>query len=144
MATLHASAVLVGPRAVLIRGPSGSGKSALVLGLLGAADSGLLPFARLVADDRVILSAHHGRLLVQAPEAIAGLVERRGHGILRLPHEPMAIVGRVVDLGAADAARLPEEASGQVVLDGVVLPRTCVAAGVPALPVVIAALRDPR
>ena len=72
MTTLHASAVLVGPRAVLIRGPSGSGKSALVLGLLEAADSGLLPFARLVADDRVILSAHHGRLLVQAPEAIAG------------------------------------------------------------------------
>ena len=49
-ATIHASAVLVGPKAVLIRGPSGSGKSRLAWDLLIAATQGLVPFARLVAD----------------------------------------------------------------------------------------------
>jgi serine kinase of HPr protein (carbohydrate metabolism regulator) len=50
--SIHASAVLIGARAVLIRGPAGSGKSRLALMLLSAAKQGLLPFARLVADDR--------------------------------------------------------------------------------------------
>ena len=61
-ATIHASAVLAGARAVLIRGPAGAGKSRLALALIEAAQSGLLPFARLVADDRVELQARHGRL----------------------------------------------------------------------------------
>ena len=68
--TIHASAVLVGRRAVLIRGPSGSGKSRLALALLQAAQSGALPFARLVADDRALVEACNGRLLVRpAPRA---------------------------------------------------------------------------
>ena len=49
--TIHASAVLIGPKAVLIRGPAGAGKSQLVWDLLQAAAQGALPFARLVADD---------------------------------------------------------------------------------------------
>ena len=49
--TVHASAVLIGARAVLIRGPSGSGKSQLALGLIEAARGGALAFARLVADE---------------------------------------------------------------------------------------------
>jgi HPr kinase/phosphorylase len=51
-ATIHASAVLLGRKAALIRGPAGSGKSRLVGDLLLAATQGVLPFARLVADDR--------------------------------------------------------------------------------------------
>ena len=62
--TVHASAVLAGARAVLIRGAPGAGKSRLALALIQAAQTGLLPFARLVGDDRVHLEAHHGRLLV--------------------------------------------------------------------------------
>src|SRR4029077_15340497 len=83
-ATVHASAVLVGPRAVLIRGPSGSGKSRLALELIEMARTGSLPFARLVADDRVHLEAAHGRLLARPAEALAGLIEVRGGGLLRL------------------------------------------------------------
>ena len=57
--SIHGSAVLVGARAVLIQGPAGSGKSRLVLALLHAAGQGLLPFARLVADDRAHVEAAH-------------------------------------------------------------------------------------
>ena len=77
--------MLVGARAVLIRGPAGSGKSRLALALLHAAKQGLMPFARLVADDRAHVEAAHGRLLVRPAPALAGLIEVRGLGIRRLP-----------------------------------------------------------
>jgi len=84
--TVHASAVLAGARAVLIRGPAGSGKSQLALALIQAAETGLLRFARLVGDDRVHLEARHGRLIVRPAAALAGLIEVRGLGIRRLDH----------------------------------------------------------
>src|SRR6266545_8207351 len=74
-ASMHACAVLVGARAILIRGPAGSGKSRLALALIEVAGSGHLRFARLVADDRVQLDACHGRLLARAPQTLAGLIE---------------------------------------------------------------------
>ena len=61
--TVHASAVLIGSRAMLIRGPAGSGKSRLALALIGRRRRAHPSFARLVADDRVELTAAHGRLL---------------------------------------------------------------------------------
>jgi len=140
MASIHASAVLVGPRAVLIRGPSGSGKSALVHALLDAARGGVIPFARLVADDRVILSVHHGRLLARAPDVLAGLAERRGAGLVRRPHEARAVIGWVIDLDAPDAARMPDEAAASVAVEGVILPRIPVAVGLPPLPLVLEAI----
>ena len=79
--TIHASAVLVGARAVLIQGPSGSGKSSLAMSLLQAAEDGALPFARLIGDDRVHVEAAHGRLLVRPAAALAGQIEVRGLGI---------------------------------------------------------------
>jgi len=96
--TIHASAVLVGAKAVLIRGPSGSGKSRLVLALLQAAQAGQLPFARLVADDRAHVEAVHGRLLVRPAQPLAGLIELRGIGIDRVEAEPVAAVGWVVQV----------------------------------------------
>jgi serine kinase of HPr protein (carbohydrate metabolism regulator) len=128
-ATVHASAVLVGPRAVLVRGPAGSGKSRLVLGLIEAARSGRLGFARLVADDRVLLTPSHGRLLARAPQGIEGLIEVRGLGIRRLDHEPVAVVGLVVDLGAPGASRLPEVADREIEVSGIKLPRLTVPPG---------------
>src|SRR5262245_19664195 len=95
-ATIHASAVLVGARAVLIRGPAGSGKSRLALALIEAARGGLIPFARLVADDRAHVAAVHGRLLVRPAEKLAGLIEIRGLGMCRMPFEPIAVAGFVV------------------------------------------------
>ena len=138
--TVHAAAVLVGARAVLIRGPSGAGKSRLALQLIEAAAAGTVRFARLVGDDRVNLSAANGRLLVAPAPALAGLIEVRGLGIRRLPHESRAVVGIVVDLAAVDAERLPQTGAQHTVIAGVNLPRLAVAAGVEALPAVLAAL----
>jgi HPr kinase/phosphorylase len=138
-ATVHASAVLVGARAVLIRGPSGSGKSRLALALVETARAGGLPFARLVADDRVHLSPAAGRLLVRPAAALAGLIELRGVGIVRMAYEPCAVIGIVADLGAS-AERLPAAEQRQTVIEGISLPRLAVAAGEDALPSLIALL----
>jgi serine kinase of HPr protein (carbohydrate metabolism regulator) len=127
--TIHASAVLIGARAVLIRGPSGSGKSGLALALLQAADQGTLRFARLVADDRAHVEPAHGRLLVRPAPALAGLIELRGIGVRRVPYEPVAVVGLVVDLTAADAARMPTAGATEADIAGLRLPRLAVAAG---------------
>src|SRR5262244_1518645 len=96
--TIHASAVLVGAKAVLIRGPAGSGKSQLTWNLLMAAAQRVLPFARLVADDRVHVESGSGRLLVRPPQALAGLIEIYGLGIRRVDFEALATVGLIVDL----------------------------------------------
>jgi HPr kinase/phosphorylase len=139
-ATVHASAVLVGARAVLIRGPSGSGKSRLALELLQAAQAHVLAFARLVGDDRVHLEAAGGRLLVRPADKLAGLLEVRGAGLLKLDHEPSAVVGLVVDLAAPDAQRLPQPDQQKTEIAGISLTRLAVAAGAAALPGVVALL----
>ncbi len=139
-ATIHASAVLVGTRAVLIRGPSAAGKSRLAFELIEAARLRLVRFARLVGDDRVYVEAAGGRLLVRPAPALAGLIEVRGVGILRLAHEPCAVVGLVVDLAAADAERLPPAEKRAVEIEGINLPRLAVAPGSGALPALLALL----
>jgi HPr kinase/phosphorylase len=139
-ATIHASCVLVGRTAVLIRGAAGSGKSQVALALIEAGANGTLPFARLVADDRVQLTVAHGRLLASAPEAIKGKIEVRGNGIRELAYEPVALVRLVVDLGASDSARMPEVAARRVEISGVKLSRLPVASGEDALPAILAAV----
>jgi serine kinase of HPr protein (carbohydrate metabolism regulator) len=141
MTTIHASAVLVGARAVLIRGAAGSGKSRLALALIEAGGTGALPFTRLVGDDRVHVEAAHGRLLVRPAEALEGLIEVRGLGIRQVPFEPLAAVGLVVDLAAADSARLPASNSAVTEVAGIALPRLGVAAGADGFWPVFAALR---
>ena len=136
--SIHASAVLVGARAVLIQGPSGSGKSRLALALLHAAAQGLIPFARLVADDRAHVEAAHGRLLVRPAEALAGLIEVRGLGIRRVPYEPLAVVGLLVELGRRTPSGCPTRPGSKPKSPGITLPRLAVAAGADPLPLVLA------
>lgn len=133
--TVHASCVLVGRSAVLIRGPSGSGKSRLALNLIEAVKS-----ARLVADDRVHLFAAHGRLIAAAPNTTKGKIEIRGFGIREVPWESMGVVRLVVDLAAEDAARMPEAPARSVDISGVKLSRLPMTPGEGALPPVLAAL----
>ena len=144
MPSVHASAVLVGARAVLIRGPSGSGKSQLALALLGWAQGDPARFARLVSDDRSHIEAQHGRLLVRPATELAGLIEVRGLGIRRVPHEPRAVVGLVVDLAVSDAERLPARASEGTVVEGIALRRLAVAPGADPLRLVLATFTTDR
>lgn len=139
--TIHASAVLVGAKAVLIRGPSGAGKSRLAWDLLQAAEQGSLPFARLVVDDRALVEARDGRLLVRPAPTLTGMIEIYGLGVRQLPHEPVATVGLVVDLAAPDADRLPPDEARNTVISGITLPRLSVATGMAALPLVLAYMR---
>ena len=141
--TIHASAVLVGPQAALIRGPAGSGKSTLAWSLVTAAAQGLLTFARLVADDRAYVENHSARLLVRPVETLAGMIEVHGLGIRRIEFEPVAMVGLVVDLGVGDATRYPGTERTSVMIQGVTLPRLAVAPGITALPMVLATLQTP-
>lgn len=133
--SIHASCVLVGARAVLIRGPSGAGKSRLALRLMQAAERGEIPFARLVSDDRTLLSASHGRLLARPAPQLAGMIEIRGSGIERRSHEAVAVVSLVVDLGAP-GERLPDYPS--IDLEGVTLPNLAVPPDADPLPLVLA------
>src|SRR5690242_12718258 len=137
MSTIHASAVLIGAHAVLIRGASGAGKSQLAWQLINAAPA-QIPFARLVADDRAFVEARHGRILVRPAPELAGMLEIRSLGIRRLPHESCAIVGVVVDLDASDADRLPPREALKTEILGVTLPRLAVAPSHPALPALLA------
>lgn len=124
--TTHATAVLVGGLGVLIRGVSGSGKSRLALDLIELARLYGLD-AALVADDRVILTAAHGRLAARPPTSLAGLVEERGIGICSVPFEPAVIVRIVVDL-CTDPPRLPEALEATSEIGGIRLPRLTVGA----------------
>jgi HPr kinase/phosphorylase len=139
-ASAHASAVRVGHRAVLIRGPSGSGKSRLAFDLILAGRAGQLAPVLLIGDDRVHIWALDQELMVRPAPVLAGLIEIRGLGIRRCDFVPEAPVGLVVDLDAADAERLPPPEALQTRIKGILIPRIPIKAGFSGLPLVIAAL----
>jgi HPr kinase/phosphorylase len=115
--TLHATAVLAGVNGLLIRGPSGSGKSSLALALIKRG-------ARLVADDRVHVAACDGRLVAGAPARISGRLELRGRGLIDVPHERNCVLRLVVDIVSGEALeRMPEDNQLTVMLLGIELPR---------------------
>lgn len=138
--SVHASAVRVGRRAVLIRGPSGSGKSRLAFELIMAGRSGVIEPAVLVGDDRVHLATVGHEIEVRPAPNLAGLIEIRGLGVRACDFVEPATVGLVVDLDAADAERLPSPDTLQTRIFGVEIPRIPVARGFHPLPLVVAAL----
>ncbi len=114
---LHASCVQLGDAAVILRGTSRSGKSDLSLRLIDAG-------ARLVADDQVLLERSGDGLLASPPATLAGLIEVRGVGILRLPHVAPSPVRLVVDLcPPRDVVHLPASRDSSCELLGVRLTR---------------------
>ena len=124
--TIHASAVLSGDRAVLIRGPSGSGKSRLAFDLILAGRAGQIPPAILVGDDRIALEVRHGQLIAGPAATLAGLIEIRGLGIRRMDFAAAAAVGVVIDLQADDAERLPPPEARRAFILGVEVPRIAI------------------
>jgi len=110
----HATCVDIDGAGVLLRGPSGSGKSDLALRLI---DGG----ARLVADDCTRLTLADGRLIASAPPEIAGRMEVRGLGIMDFEKRAETPLRLVIDLVAPGAVeRLPKSATIEVF--GVCLP----------------------
>lgn len=97
--TIHASCVSVDGKGVLIKGASGSGKSALALQLMAFG-------ADLVADDRVAISAVP-EVQGRAPDGLKGLIEARHVGILKANYAESAEIVCVVDLDHAEEERLP-------------------------------------
>ena len=101
----HATTVAFAGRAVLLRGRSGSGKSDLALRLIDAG-------ARLVADDQSELRRDGDAIMVRAPEAIAGLIEARGVGLLQVDPLPFARLALIADLVVPERVeRLPNPSS---------------------------------
>lgn len=94
---IHATAIVLGDRGILISGQSGSGKTTLALTLLGMF-AARQRFSRIVGDDQLLVSACSGRLVVRCPEAIAGLAEVHGVGPRPLPYLASAVIDLVVRL----------------------------------------------
>ncbi len=97
---IHASCVAAGYGSVLIRGVAGSGKSALAQSLIALG-------GRLVADDRTLIELSDGWPCATAPEAIRGLIEARGVGLLAAVLQLRAKVTLIVDLDRTETERLP-------------------------------------
>jgi len=98
--TLHATAVAVHGRAVLLSGASGSGKSSLALEMMARG-------ATLVADDRVILSEEAGHILLTCPDPLLGLIEARGVGLLYAAYQSPVPLALVVDMDITETERMP-------------------------------------
>lgn len=113
---MQASAVVIGGRALLIEGSPGSGKSSLALALI---DRG----AGLIGDDAVTLSVDGaGRLIAAPPPNIAGLLEVRGVGLVRLAIAAPAPVALILTLGGEEPERLPETPLACRTIAGVPIP----------------------
>ena len=131
--TLHASTVAKDGRAVLITGPSGSGKSDLALRLL---DRGFT----LVSDDQTVVKKDGGRLLATAPPTIAGKMEVRGLGILDMEQVDNVPLALLVEL-TSDIQRIPDDSRERPIL-GVTLPIVTIDATTASAPSKVALALD--
>lgn len=128
---IHATCISIAGVGVLLRAPSGGGKSDLALRLIDQPGRGIgkdVMAAVLIADDRVALWQDQNRLMASCPNTLSGLLEVRGLGIVQLAHEPAVQLELIVDLVAkADIERMPDLSQNRHSLCGVVLPAIAIA-----------------
>jgi len=132
--TLHASTVATEGRAVLITGPSGSGKSDLALRLL---DRGFT----LVSDDQTTVKRDGDRLLASPPANIAGKLEVRGIGIVDMDNLTDMPIALIVDLTMNEIQRMPDDSRERPIL-GVSLPIVAIDAMTASAPSKVALALD--
>lgn len=124
---IHATAVVVGDRGMLIIGASGSGKSSVAHALIQRA-SAEGRYATLVSDDQCLVQAISGRLLCSAPDTLRSGMEVRGSGLHVFAYEPHAVIHLVVRLvEPAQVVRLHENTHIQ--LQGVAITQLDLPAG---------------
>ncbi|MEO1562678.1 MAG: serine kinase [Pseudomonadota bacterium] len=97
---IHGSAVAVDGKAALILGVSGSGKSSLVAEIMSRGGT-------LIGDDQVVLSGVAHPIVKPAPQ-LAGLLELRGIGLVRVPFQERAPLYLCVNLDVAPDGRMPD------------------------------------
>ncbi len=126
--SIHASAVSIGGRGLLILGPSRSGKSRLAHALI-TASCPACPIV-LIGDDRILLctraggpSTCAGDLVARPHPRIAGFIERRGLGIVASPHADEAPVAGFVELGPPSPGAVSVREAGGPDLPGLAIAR---------------------
>jgi len=124
---IHATGLVLGDHGVLVRGPSGSGKSLLALALIDRFEMRGLP-AFLVSDDRVEIEREGARIVMRGLKNFAGNIELRGRGIVHRPYIEAAPLDLVVDL-ETDLVRMPEAGAFSAELLGVSVARCPAPAG---------------
>ncbi|MBW0007359.1 MAG: HPr kinase/phosphatase C-terminal domain-containing protein [Sphingomonas sp.] len=132
--TLHCSTVAQDGRAVLITGPSGSGKSDLTLRLI---DRGY----DLVSDDQTVIKKDGERIIASAPPTIAGKLEVRGIGIVEMERVDSAPVALIVELTSSEIQRLPDDSRERPLL-GIKVPLVSVDAMTASAPSKVALALD--
>jgi serine kinase of HPr protein (carbohydrate metabolism regulator) len=126
--TVHGVALLIGESGLLVTGASGAGKSSF---FLHVATHWRHDPVRLVADDRVRLTAASGRLVARPVDGFLGRVEVRGFGMALAPAMPAAVVRAIVALRPGDPERMPQDIENTKLL-GVELPCFALRQGVEA------------
>ena len=114
---VHGTAVRFEGKGLLIKGPSGSGKSDLALRLI---DKG----AVLVRDDQQLIRQTDKGLEMATPERLQGLLEVRGVGIVQVPYEVTCQMEMIVTLKERkDIDRLPNTQFDKYF--GIQIPKIC-------------------
>ena len=117
MILAHGTCISIDGAGVLLRGPSGSGKSDLALRLLNRKDLDIL----LVADDQVYINRRGDALWAAASDELASLIEVRGVGLVAVDHMAEVRLRLVLDLCSLEGIpRLPQVR--HCTIEGVTLP----------------------
>ncbi len=118
----HATAIVIGKTGLLFVGSSGSGKSEMAFSFMTEAQRCGLETA-LVADDQVFITCKDGAVTAHRPEAIAGLLELRGSGIISLKSVAEADMHyAITSVPSPESPRLPPDSERLELSPGASLP----------------------